>query len=865
MAVSVRIRVPPVPHDLIDSSLRQKTVLSTLSDYFTKQSDLACIRTWASRFTTDNAAAFCEILTTILYLAGGRIEITPAHIESDAIELVLSEFQESVTNVKFDPPLVRLLHEKDKKVEVFWREIAEALISCNGVFSPMFGSFRQWLVGLNSCKIRIVRHSSSFCVFQLFTSVEAALFRTQADVCRLRQIEDPSELVKSQIEAFERQAKLFGSVSSHLYQAAVVVRARDVEPQLRLFSVYALTETAIQNPDSAEEQRLKYVGRALFDPTAKNRCVALRCFTRILNELPNRDLCRALCEPVSERIVALCDDSENSVAAAALEALVVMSENGYLGDTECAHAVDLLSDDSSAIRTSAAKFVAHHYFKGENDTVENLLKFATGVPPDDLPGVIASLYPYVKATRKWSAMCDVMREENDEAVVRLLAKILLYSSERALGRLLWGTADTEKRIRRMTIALVKSLPRLLKAFQADHDITVSLVESARLLNLDAVSETSSDHLYEQVLGEIRDLFLRSNDREIFTAAIASLYELSHGHHQLSEVARQALDRLAVECGSIDSGDISKFVAAARLVDVSDGGRVREVVIAHLETAADPETIADCIECLHYFYRWDIRRIRDNPSAAGGYRAVCDHTLSLFAPRLLRDDGRATVEAFKAISTVFALSPFLQSDRPVFTDELITNFFRYFHSTDRKSELFDFAQKPLQTHGIHLQFAPHVLVYCAHEQLSTVVRTLWKELAPYRPLSGRQVLAAFRYAPLTQADARAAARFLLGKVSAVDVLQNWFEDEDDRLIHTVVPFLFGITSAEAAALGNLASDRFREALARIESGEKPSQKLISAILGAGRAPKRPKLVIDDRTDEIELEEPEESFVTTRAVK
>jgi hypothetical protein len=46
----------------------------------------------------------------------------------------------------------------------------------------------------------------------------------------------------------------------------------------------------------------------------------------------------------------------------------------------------------------------------------------------------------------------------------------------------------------MTIALVKTLPRIQKAFQADHEITVAFVEHSRLLNLDAVDETSLDHL-----------------------------------------------------------------------------------------------------------------------------------------------------------------------------------------------------------------------------------------------------------------------------------------------------------------------------------------------------------------------------------
>jgi hypothetical protein len=247
----------------------------------------------------------------------------------------------------------------------------------------------------------------------VFIAVEASLSRTKVDIGRLTHFADRSDLVKSQIEVFDRQS-------------AVIVRPRDVEPQLPLCPVYGLTETAIQNAASAHEQRLKFITRALFGETAKNRLAALRCLTRLLIELSDHNLCRMLCEPVSERIVGLCNDSDNCVASAALEALVIQSENGNLGGIWCTHAISLLCDDSSSIRASAAKFIARHYFTGENAAAENLLKVGSIVRPDDLPGVVASLDQSVKATRKWSQICELKKEENDESIVRLLCKIVLF-------------------------------------------------------------------------------------------------------------------------------------------------------------------------------------------------------------------------------------------------------------------------------------------------------------------------------------------------------------------------------------------------------------------------------------------------------
>jgi hypothetical protein len=80
---------------------------------------------------------------------------------------------------------------------------------------------------------------------------------------------------------------------------------------------------------------------------------------------------------------------------------------------------------------------------GENDTVENVLKLGSTVRPDDLPGVVTSLYQSVKAARKWSQISEMKKEENDESIVRLVCKIVLFSCERPLGRLLWGASDSE--------------------------------------------------------------------------------------------------------------------------------------------------------------------------------------------------------------------------------------------------------------------------------------------------------------------------------------------------------------------------------------------------------------------------------------
>jgi hypothetical protein len=78
--------------------------------------------------------------------------------------------------------------------------------------------------------------------------------------------------------------------------------------------------------------------------------------------------------------------------------------------------------------------------------------------------------------------------------------------------------------------------------------------------------------------------------------------------------RHLMDLRSNVAGLAKLSELAKLVAAARLVNVSDGGRV----IACFEQASDLDTAADCVDCLDSFYRWDIGRIGDDPEAAAGF-------------------------------------------------------------------------------------------------------------------------------------------------------------------------------------------------------------------------------------------------------
>ena len=859
-------------HELADGGHQARVLLT---DYFAKNGDQEGIRQWAAAFSDANLQSFCEILSTVLQLAGKRIEITPALFEGDSYEAVLSDFEEKRMDETSEAPYVSLMKDKHKSFETFWKKIGEALVSCNALFSALFGSFREWMIQFSMCKIRAIRFVTSVALFEILNVLVSVVARDANEIERMKAMHS-STSIQTQIEALEREQKIYLSVARSIEQNVAIVRARDVDPHIRAMPVFSLTEAAILYPaEFADVQKLKYVGMALNDTVPKTRRDSLRCFERLIREIENPELWKELSERFADRIMEMTDDKDNAVVASALDCLLAMSERGVLDNIECSHAGELLCDESQAIRASAAKFVVRHYFSTpEQTTLTGFLAYAEQMNDDQtLVGAVASLYSHVKCLRHWEDICEALKDENDDNRARLLSKILLYSCERTTGKLFNIPPENEKRLRKMTTALVKSLPKLIKGFQTDKESVMALIGASRLVSLDAISEASLDHLYQQLLGEIRDLFVRSSDRDIFTNAISTLYELSSYHHQLSELAKKELNRLAVECTKIEGSDddlIAKFVAASRLVDVSDGGTIRDKIIAQMNKSTDETFIGDCIEGLQYFFRWDIHHIRHEPSKKEDYLPTFNTYLQVFSEKLESEQKVIQVQAFRALGCLMALSPFVKGDQPLFSDELIDRFYSVFHTMENKRELFDVAQKPIQTHAIELGYALHLFAYYGNEKLQPLAKLLWRELVPYRPLSGTKYVTAFQQADIDETEMKIAARFMTGKVTSLEVLRSWFEDdENDEILPAVLPLFLSITPEQAASLVPIASDRFESLLKKISDGEKVTQKMFSAILQKRSTTKQhrnppPTPTNDDHhsSSEIEFEEPVESFVTKR---
>lgn len=860
------VRKTRTPKDLVEDSspihAENESSNTNLFDYFGKKDGSSVIKAWVNGFRTDALSSFCEVLSVILQIAGHRIEITVPYIESDAFDIVLSDFQEYIENNKVDPPITKFLKNKANILQNFWKDMANAIISCGALFNPIYGTFRQWLSTFSACRLTNVRHSACLCGLQLFESLAASMARNLKEIKRLRAIPDQNDqIVVKQRSSYENEYKVFQSATNHLYVHLITYRSRDVNQQIRILPILSLTEAVILLPEEfGEPAKLMYVGRALSDQIPKNRRDALRCMEKIIRELPDTNNCKALCEQNSKRILEMCDDRENSVVSSALECLLAMNERGVLPDIDCSHAADLLVDDSQTIRAAAAKFVASQFFKEKSD-LPSYLEFINHISESDLYGVVASLYPYLGCLRDWELICDTMMVETDEKTNIILAQTLLYSAERTTGHLLNVQPESEEQIRILTNCLAQKLPRLLRAFQSEEDIVVPLIESARLISLDAISDSSSDHHFQQLLEQIRDLFIRCGQKRIFTTSIASLYELSVGNHQLNELARKELNALAEECSKIDDLDnesvVSKFLSAARLVDLCEDEAKKDQIISLIETSDNSDTIADCIECLDYFFRWDVKRIQTKPELKLKFLPTFNKYLDVFHAHLGNDNHKIFEASYKGLATLISLSPYFRVDDEHFAqidESIIEEFYIKFHSLSNKAAMFEYAQRPLLIQTVDLSFAAHLLVYFSDSNLQPEVKALWKELQPYKPLNGRNVASAFENADLDEGEIKISARFMIVKFTCYDTLLQWFADgEDDSILTAMIMFICVLTPSDAESLEGRASERFDLIIEKIKHGEKITQKLITKLLSTRTQEKKPRNIAKKHKEEEEKNE------------
>ena len=727
---------------------------ATLFSYFIQQENSKTIREWGIRFQRNKKESFCELISLIFELAGHKLDVAPEHLETVSCDLLLEEFQtqtEDTLQLQKTPLFTFLKNKKKNLIESFWDDIAKQMISTLALFDESYVNYRSFLSSLCLCKIRILRQSAIYAVVSLYDQLTNQLNTTISDLERFEKIETPTEAVKAKTQTLKNEQRVYTVNANFLCNQILAKSIRDNEPSIRTLAAEGIGKGACNFPSIyGDENHLKYLEWGLKSSDPKQRPALMSVIQRVFTDIePQRWI--PLAETIEEDILKLCDDQDNQTVDASIRILLLMNENKCLHNTDkLDYVYALLTDQAASIRIIAAKFTIESVFqsvKSEDEELSTFIEFSKKFTPEELPIVISSLFGKIDCLSNWDLLCDDMLVI-DDVNAKQLAKIILACAETGAGRLNIHSAtnfDINETRTNLSVSLVSHLPRMITAFQTDPETQLPLIQAARVLDLDAVSENAAERNFIDLLDSIRDAFLGSTNKELFDSASSVLYELSQGSHQLNEIARTELDKLAVGCGDISKGDkslaIPKFLSAARFVNMSDNDSIRDYLFecANEEGNIDQKLIRDSIECLMYFFQWDVLRLKKNPEEREGYEPMYHKLVETFVKSLNSADESTRKASILALSAVYALQPIINMQYTQLEESVIQLYCEIFHTVHTKTtSFFELAVRPIIWGTASLQYAAHFLVYICDETLKVSVHLMWNEIKRYAPIDGSEV-------------------------------------------------------------------------------------------------------------------------------
>jgi len=828
-----------IPRDILPYPERNQSDSNLpLFSYFFSDDGMKIIRQWGIQCRSTPGEALCFLVSLIFRLSGHQIEISVAHLESESYEVVMQEYHDSTECSDFNPPVLSLMKEKKDRFSLFWEEISSQILSSNIAFHSIFSCFMKWISMFNMCKARILRQTSLYLSISLFLSLGNSLFRINKDLSKLIDIEVKSDIIKDQISAFQTEEKHFLSLAKSICRNSLFKSIRDTEAKIRSMTTIGLCKGILNCPfHFCEDLYLSYIGWAFHDPVPKNRASALVSFLPIIESNLNNSHLLSFLEKNEAYIVSLCGENENKLVEASLKLIILLFKNKVLKSQDLTIVFDLVYDSNQSIRSIASEFVGLYKFGSifeEDEQLKLLLVFLKEFESDMIPNVISSLRPNIRCLNNWKLICEMLLGINDDDNSRLLSSILLYSVESVSGKISGFDPDLAA-LRSLSLSLVSYLPSIIAAFQTDPFVQLQVIKASRVLDLSAISEFASDQMFLRLLSEIRDCFLNSHNPDVYHTAISVLYELSTGKHQLCEIARSELNKLAVGCSHILDGtreSVGKFLAACKFVDMCDNTEAR-IELMKMVKSSDESISSDSIQCLSYFFQWDVTHLKGNNDGIRSYFPRYSELFELFYSQISHHSFRVKLSVLNSLSSMIALSTFFVGfdTNAIFNSSFYDSFFLSFHECMPNAEIFSIVSKLITWFIIPQVYATHLMVYFFNDEYKSEINCIWGALKHKSPIPGKEVFSSLRSIrnKTTYEGLLNISKFICKKFKSYDVLERWFSlGEDDRFLQFMIPFLSQINPNESKNLKKISSPRFHRIFEQIETEGKISQSSIGFL-------------------------------------
>lgn len=362
----------------------------------TEASPMKVARRIAQDFSKDPTKALDELAQLIFRSVGGGTEIPATdweHCSEDELSELLSHVVKGMEATPQDQVLLHLTNadsnsraaavgrEYRRLYEEFWRQLG-ALILVEGLgvdddddekvsCAEVIKTVMERLINLAHVGVTDIRAAATLAIYQVgLALVERTVELDKKLTSSRRQLEAASNqarkkaALKSQIDSYEEEKDLLSEAIQGIVVSAVFMkRYKDINPQIRVFSIEVLSQFMILNPEIfLKNIFLKYMGWLLSDKDAAVRDCAVRCFKApIVSDLDSNDVKQAMGGAITKFLPRLCDcvlDVNTKVQESTMELFVVLMKKGYL---------DSLDDDSKwdqlnlrALATDASPTVRYY-------------------------------------------------------------------------------------------------------------------------------------------------------------------------------------------------------------------------------------------------------------------------------------------------------------------------------------------------------------------------------------------------------------------------------------------------------------------------------------------------------------------------
>ncbi|BBN04041.1 cohesin complex subunit SA-1/2 [Marchantia polymorpha subsp. ruderalis] len=359
----------------------------------------------------------------------------------------------------------------------------------------------------------------------------------------------------------EMMRKIFTGLFMHRY--------RDVDSEIRMACITAIGSWISAYPSLfLQDLYLKYIGWTLNDknPTVRRSSVlALQALYAVDDNIPSLGL---FTERFSTRMIELADDIDVNVAVSAIGLLKQLLRHQLLEDDELGPLYEFLIDESPQIRHAVGDLVYDHLIApaaGGKDNenlqgqLERLLQILREFSGDPIlcDYVIDALWDKCKAMKDWKCMTTMLLEDrqSDELTDRdatNLVRVLSASVKKAVGEKIVPSSDHRKvsltkaqkesleaSKKEMTLAMIKSLTKLLRKYLADQAKVSALVEIIFHMKLELYSLQRKEQSFAAALQLIKDAFVKHGDSNTLKACVKSLaFAANESHADLQDSAQQ---------------------------------------------------------------------------------------------------------------------------------------------------------------------------------------------------------------------------------------------------------------------------------------------------------------------------------------